>query len=642
VRTSGAASAAAATPASGAASPPVDSPSSNASTPESNQARAAPIEYTLTGDLLVDIATTWGIEIRARTTFPTSTAFDDPFRGRSTRHLREGIWPMVSGRLLETRDVFGFSVDVDGSVSLPTSEVILLRVDELMTPIGCDQKAAADGTVALSLDDLALPDAPVALGMIKARHVFPDRKARLLELSVLARPRHETFMRTANAPAHDGRWLRPGRDLAPPSRAQDALDVAVWLPAGVRPSEPVCRSPIPAFVWSQSRQASRPGSSRHRVARRSVVRIPMSRGWFSSGAGERLGIVVWPPTLFRHSSARLADDQVLASTKDGGSLMKLPDFEDDDLGPGGRFVTRWGDDPIRPRNSGSDPSVANTFIPPSAFSDLDPSTRLGFEAEVVEMVDMPVHVGNRPRAPSDGSSAVVPGRVADDGGTAQAWLTVSLVTYEPRFDVESEQWYVDVTIEHPDEAEPFLRLGLVRYQPHAAPELQLSYPMTQWTQLLPPREVEVTLQSHARTRRVSATIKGLQPAAAQAAPGGSNANEEVPAEQRMDIAIMRDYFNEIGLRCQEVKCRDKLTSSGPSQSGSDPSCVTWEFDSGEFEVDPVLDELQRATYCVYVEERELRLPATYPEEPVSPDAARGAAGVAKLASGPRFSARVDL
>jgi len=53
-------------------------------------------------------------------------------------------------------------------------------------------------------------------------------------------------------------------------------------------------------------------------------------------------------------------------------------------------------------------------------------------------------------------------------------LNVSLITYAPRFDVELEQWYVDVGIEHDHEAEPFVRFGLVRYQANADKSLRVS------------------------------------------------------------------------------------------------------------------------------------------------------------------------
>ncbi|MDR6469263.1 hypothetical protein J2777_002991 [Paraburkholderia graminis] len=48
-----------------------------------------------------------------------------------------------------------------------------------------------------------------------------------------------------------------------------------------------------------------------------------------------------------------------------------------------------------------------------------------------------------------------------------------------------------------------------------------------------------------------------------------------------------------------------------------------------------------ASYHVYVEERDLYLPATYSVEPVTSAQARGE-NVERITSGPRFSAQVNI
>jgi hypothetical protein len=68
-----------------------------------------------------------------------------------------------------------------------------------------------------------------------------------------------------------------------------------------------------------------------------------------------------------------------------------------------------------------------------------------------------------------------------DGGqvTRQPALTVSLLTYEPRF-VAEECWYVDAEISPLALAYPFVRLGLVRYQPHAPAEWHAGAKAESW------------------------------------------------------------------------------------------------------------------------------------------------------------------
>ena len=88
-----------------------------------------------------------------------------------------------------------------------------------------------------------------------------------------------------------------------------------------------------------------------------LTRARMRRPWFSSGEGERLGIVIWPPNLFELEAVDVQQDSIkqLAPGRDALSLLTLPDdgssireLQDADLGPGGPWVTRWGADPIRP------------------------------------------------------------------------------------------------------------------------------------------------------------------------------------------------------------------------------------------------------------------------------------------------------
>jgi hypothetical protein len=46
--------------------------------------------------------------------------------------------------------------------------------------------------------------------------------------------------------------------------------------------------------------------------------------------------------------------------------------------------------------------------------------------------------------------------------------------HEPRFDIDFERWYIDVHIDADQVPEPFIRLGLVRFQKHTRRELQVS------------------------------------------------------------------------------------------------------------------------------------------------------------------------
>ncbi len=497
-----------------------------------------------------------GFEIIATTAFPTTSTFDDRNRRRSSRDVRNRVWPPkdLAGKPLTPEDVFGFGVDGDGKVELPPCSITLLRVDGLPAPELAGLQRLADGRCAIPLDVYSAGSSTTSLGIVKESHKFPDKKARQLELRIRAIGRHAEFMETAKRPASHGRWLRSGK-LLPPGDicVESEHPIKVWMPADIRPAKPVARSPIPAFAWNRSLDCGNPGSSTRSVTRRMVVRIPLERGWWSSGEDEQLGIVLWPPNIFQHDGDNLTNDKVTTvplSKDERPRDMDLSDFLDDDLGPGGRYITRWGADPIR---SGVDdagkPNTGGSFIPAHAFSDYSRPHECEFIATPVENVEMPIEDGPFESAvllataaaaaaaartggsvKADGAAAISgavnpPGSTAatqasnakNTSGTgadaettrAESTLMVSLLAYQPRFDVETESWYVDVGVECDREAEPFVRFGMVRYQPHAPANKQVSYPIVQWAQLLPRRHVDVESTISQTQIKVDIKVIGL-------------------------------------------------------------------------------------------------------------------------------------
>lgn len=575
-------------------------------------------EYVLEGDLLVHLATTGSIEMLATTAFPTSTVFDDSFRGRSQRDRRNGKWPEFQGIPLDKADVFGFSVDKAGSVTLPRTQVTLIRWDDLPPRTDVGMSFGSDGRTSLRLEWLGGGNPPKSLGTVKARHIFPDGKARRLDIRIVSTARHEALMRTADSLGQNGRWLREGRDTPPPPVPKE-VHASIWLASTVRPAEPVTYTPVPAFVWRVN------GGSQTRVA---IVRIPLGRGWYSSGEDEKLGIVVWPPNFFSVMPDWFAADQI-ETQGPVQRRMKLGDFMDEDLGPGGRFITRWGSDPLRPELARPRGSPLHTFIGPSAFHDLDLVTQVGFAATAVPDVEIPLR--------ADGS-AIETGNMSATPPSMRA----ALVAYTPRFDTESEQWYVDAAVEHPFETQPFLRLGLVRYQEHAARDRQVSHPVTQWVQLLPRREVRVTSASTPKGRKVDVVVEG---------PGDPTlVNGQEPLNQPPDVRrptmvlrVVREYLNEAGLQCRKVEESKDMAPSvkGNAGLGRDGLQVVW---SSTVEIDHGNSgKLERdVKHFAYIEERHEYLPASYRNEPVSADVAKGMNLSDGIRSSPRFSARVQL
>ena len=222
--------------------------------------------------------------------------------------------------------------------------------------------------------------------------------------------------------------------------------------------------------------------------RTAVLCVRMERGWFSSGAGERLGLVIWPPALFSFDQDDLASGRVPRSRPAGevADVMDLADFDDAFLGEGGPFVSRWGADPIR---GGLGPD--GPLMPARAFADHEATLHTvddgswDAESEAALDGDRPVYV-TRARMP-------LPRRSGEPKDAPTRFMQVGVLAYVPRFDVEQECWYVNVAIDPLGVVEPFVRLGLVRYQPRAPIDLQVSQPIVEWAQILPERTLRASV-----------------------------------------------------------------------------------------------------------------------------------------------------
>jgi hypothetical protein len=608
-------------------------------------------EYTLSGDLVIHLPTTGAVEIRAVAESPRSDKFDDLRRGLSIkqRRLRESIPEK------DVSSVFGFSVNQDGEVTLPKSEVVLLRVDSIPAVLDGSLAEEHDGLLVLPLEKLFAVEGPSLYGTCKKPFRFTDPLARGLRLTAYAYPRHAELMKTADSLAVDGKWLRQGQDLQPDYSGFPSECVEIRCPSGMRAAEPHVLSPLPAFIWRDKVYRSLSGRQVKRKTRFSIIRIPLARPWLSSGSKEQLGIVVWPPNFLGQDATKFAQDLVEVprnadpqSKLPASRLMNLSDFRDEDLGPGGKYVTRWGGDPTRVPAAGLEAvpgqfedddapysletrktDFHNTFVPAAAFLDLAADTRLGAAAEYVPNVLMPI------RLQQDHQK-----QATDKPDADQSSLNVSLITYAPCFDRDLEQWYVDAAIQHPFEAEPFVRLGLVRYQPDAPDSLRVSYPTTQWVQLLPRRDVEVSAGRSHTALHIDVQIYGLAVSSGDSTET-NDPQDEIAAQRQLNISIVREHRSNGGMLYRRVIGPPQLPAERSSPITIEGFRGVWQA-SFEVPVNDALDRHESPSYYAYIEECEQRLPATYAEEPVNLSTANGRDSDVRISAGPRFLARVDI
>ncbi len=651
----------------------------------------------------VDLLATSDVELRATLVSPTSPVIDDPKQGRSTEDMARGRWPAfndeTNGRLVRFNDplvstldlgvtqrLFGFAVAADGRVTLPLQQATLLTLRGLPDVCISNRSSAtkrynmlleqrlsgqAERLARAPTDEFQSPAAQVAGQTPASRnpaqgrpdwslyadaaertcrvervHPFTDPIARRLDLTLVATSQFA------------GLYNKSESDIAPSLQSAPSC---VWLPATRRPDRISARSLVPAFVWSKSvppkYSFQRDPAPKTGIVRDCVIRVRIKRPWFTSGEGERLGIVLWPPRMLSAGVAprlesQLRDDHLPAIGAGDRSVEAAWNFSDMDLGQGGPFITRWGADPIR-----GGPPPQGWLMPPSAFLDYDPNRLDGPQFE--DAVLMPIPRGDdvaggsgEAAAPKDkdnkspsgmAPSPIPPASAAKPNEDQREYMTVSLLTNEPRFDPEYELWYVDVAIDPKNVPEPFLRLGLVRFQKNARRQLQVSEPITEWIQILPKRTVCLSEEPAAprvagqcRRRRVLVSVESP-------ADYGVTSWDEACAADRASGApfirasIMRIETKLNGSIHQSIVMPEGHVSDSCTRMPPKPSSAGTLWDATiEFFDEPAAPG-GTCRYAVFVEEVESLLPATFPTEPAPRNKTDGT-----IETGPRFAAWIEI
>ncbi|MVA27268.1 hypothetical protein [Agrobacterium vitis] len=469
------------------------------------------------------------LELRLSTVSPRARPIDDIELGRTAESRMRGDWGVQpDGSVANpTERLYGFRVDPQGYVTLKPEQIVHSRW-------------RIDASDATSIDLLALSAAEQQKKKNKrgetSDRFFTDGTARRIVGYLAGTSRTARLIPERKVyPSTEQLALDERRRFAVKSRSGDAAvieTVSTVLRSTVRPLAVPPKSLLPAFFWKPTSDNN--GRVRE-MARRTRIRIRIDRPWFTSGEDERLGLVVWPPNILDAtptlktgdttvdqakseegtkwsdlalSQGRVARSEPLSSVntdlidligqnQDGDPQKSLktwrpPYFTDEDLGPGGNYITRWGADPIHEEGS------VSWFLHAGAFKDVEDwkSTALDsiateaddsgilwpdadrYKPRLVENVLMPIP--EREAIPDRGDK---PDPTEDAGRRDTSFMLVSIVTYAPRFDVDMEQWYVDVEIDPGIAPDPFLRLGLVRFQPHANRRLQVSHPIAEWVQV---------------------------------------------------------------------------------------------------------------------------------------------------------------
>ncbi|MCU1265340.1 MAG: putative Outer rane channel [Acidobacteria bacterium] len=244
------------------------------------------------------------------------------------------------------------------------------------------------------------------------------------------------------------------------------------------------------------------------------LRVYFHRPWFSSGEGELLGVTLW-------------------NDSNGDLEANRDKFKS--------LITQWGMDPIWQTSPlGGVPAIGN-------FTDsVESDSRVSLEES------------RPPRA---------------NGGP------VDVVGFKPEFDPERKLWFADLTIDtFMPVYMPFVRLALVRYQPHALPDAMISrVVLADFAQLTPDRSALVTADPHhPRTLRV--VVSGVAPRGPKAVVKAEpKPTDPSPRPTRIQVRVQRrDPDIESDLTWKDVpKTIARVDSAGDAPVKDWPDLVIW-------------------------------------------------------------------
>jgi len=307
------------------------------------------------------------------------------------------------------------------------------------------------------------------------RHEFNDTKARRVRYQFVATSRFREYFPKSVTDDHNQI-----------TRSSPLAEIVV--PNSALPAAPKVLYAIPTARWQKPGASGGPVRVRERIG--GGIRVYLDRPWFSTGEGELLGVVV------------------------SGASAGLLIAETDPL------VTHWGADPI--------------FVSPPPLTGKDTPAPVHFR-NIVQQDEV--------RLSELGQTGVV--FFGDDrpGGQGPSSVPVTsgviVLGFEVHFDVDRELWYCDVEMDVGAAYFPFVRLALVRYQPHSIIGAEISkVVIADFVQVMPDRVITITTES-SQPDRVTIDVVGptYQNTSASALtglpPGSASVIVTVSVEERI-------------------------------------------------------------------------------------------------------------
>ncbi|MGY5802423.1 hypothetical protein ACXHMN_13930 [Rhizobium sp. LEGMi12c] len=285
---------------------------------------------------------------------------------------------------------------------------------------------------------------------------FGDTRARRLLVSTLAASRFSTYFQT-----HES-------DNARRFQIGDEQQIELWIDATRRPAPLSLRQPdmFPVFKFSTEQiKAEGKAVAGFKVTMEGQCRVKINRPCIDTGEGELVALALAPFDLGK--IARSANRCGIAPDNERDSLTggQLKEYEAAIASSAERFLLRRGHD--AKRISGSYDAGLEVLVP----SDIGACSE--------DWSPTPLWL---PFSPPNDANASVP----------ELSALVSVVGFKPAVDPTSgDYWYVDLPIATGPSYWPYVRCGLIRWQPHAIDRHELSTPIEAWGNIPPTRVAEV-------------------------------------------------------------------------------------------------------------------------------------------------------
>ncbi len=364
-----------------------------------------------------------------------------PFRAKAATSVAFGGAVDVHGPSTESLTLAGHWIDPVDDLNLPGPEDRPQRGVAFTTRIRPDEDIAL-----LSGGDVDTKVSVPGFGDVwvhRAVHELGDTRHRTIHYRFRATTRFEEYFAPetltatgSSDPGDPSAVVDDGRSVVGPETTVNVLSTAI-------PAAPRIHSVIPLFRWNEGTEAEQPVAVRRR--RRTGVRIYLERPWYSSGAGELVGVLI----------------------AKGGKDGKIQGH-----------VSGWGSDPVW-RGA---PIASRGMV----------------------TLDHLMHLLGLDDRPGDATPVVAPATLplATVGGAPE----VTVLGYRPQYNADRKLWYVDIAVDPGATMSPFVQLAIARYQPDSVAGCHLSAPvLCDFVPLTPERTASV---SRTDVRHVRVVVSG--------------------------------------------------------------------------------------------------------------------------------------